>query len=185
MIRLYSRFVPSVGAYHWIVVRGVMIGTALAVPFMGLLSSSSAGYTCGKHEEPHLHLLSSHVESQLCSACTLLNPNCNLNFVMVGPIIMRFRSTSLFAAAMSMGYAQTHGEGEEGTSMGPVAFFWPADRAWDARNDNTAPCGSSSGPNNRTAFPLSQGSVALTIADEAWHVAFRLAVSNGVLGTFG
>jgi hypothetical protein len=162
-----------------------MIGTALAVPFMGLLSSSSAGYTCGKHEEPHLHLLSSHVESQLCSACTLLNPNCNLNFVMVGPIIMRFRSTSLFAAAMSMGYAQTHGEGEEGTSMGPVAFFWPADRAWDARNDNTAPCGSSSGPNNRTAFPLSQGSVALTIADEAWHVAFRLAVSNGVLGTFG
>jgi hypothetical protein len=75
-------------------------------------------------------------------------------------------------------------EGEEGTSMGPVAFLWPADRVWDAQNDNTAPCGSSSGPSNRTAFPLSQGSVALTIADEAWHVAFRLAVSNGGLGTF-
>jgi hypothetical protein len=97
---------------------------------------------------------------------------------------MRFGSTSLFAAAMSMGHAQTHGEGEEGTSMGPVAFLWPADRVWDAQNDNTAPCGSSSGPSNRTAFPLSQGSVALTIADEAWHVAFRLAVSNGGLGTF-
>jgi hypothetical protein len=98
---------------------------------------------------------------------------------------MQFRSLSFFAAAMSLGHAQTHGEGEEGTSMGPVAFLWPGDRVWDARNDNTAPCGSSSGPNNRTAFPLSQGSVALTIADDAWHVAFRLAVTNGELRTFG
>lgn len=24
--------------------------------------------------------------------------------------------------------AQTHGEGEEGSSMGPVAFMWPSDR---------------------------------------------------------
>ncbi|KAF1994753.1 hypothetical protein P154DRAFT_446921 [Amniculicola lignicola CBS 123094] len=71
-----------------------------------------------------------------------------------------------------------HGEGAEGSSMGPVAFMWPSDRAWTAANDNTGPCGSPSGPTNRSAFPLSQGEVALSIADEAWHVAFRLAVSN-------
>jgi hypothetical protein len=96
---------------------------------------------------------------------------------------MRFGLLSLFAAVLSPSQAQTHGEGEEGTSMGPVALLWPADRAWDAKHDNVAPCGSSSGPGNRTAFPLSQGSVALTIADEAWHVAFRLAVSNSEFGS--
>ncbi|KAL6712650.1 hypothetical protein ACN47E_000527 [Coniothyrium glycines] len=74
--------------------------------------------------------------------------------------------------------AQAHGEGEEGSSMGPVAFMWPPDRTWDSASDNTAPCGSASGPSNRTIFPLSQGSVALSIADDAWHVAFRLAVSD-------
>ncbi|KAJ4333361.1 hypothetical protein N0V87_007652 [Didymella glomerata] len=62
--------------------------------------------------------------------------------------------------------------------MGPVAFLWPPDRVWDAQHDNTAPCGSSAGPSNRTIYPLSQGAVALSIADEAWHVAFRLAVSD-------
>ena len=45
--------------------------------------------------------------------------------------------------------------------------------------DNIAPCGSASGPTNRTIFPLSQGSVALSIADEAYKVAFRLALSSG------
>ncbi|KAF1929505.1 uncharacterized protein M421DRAFT_59960 [Didymella exigua CBS 183.55] len=77
-----------------------------------------------------------------------------------------------------LGNSQTHGEGEEGARMGPVAFLWPPDRVWDAQYDNTAPCGSSAGPSNRTVYPLSQGAVALTIADEAWHVAFRLAVSD-------
>lgn len=61
---------------------------------------------------------------------------------------------------------------------GRQAFLWPPDRIWDAQHDNTAPCGSSAGPSNRTIFPLSQGAVALSIADEAWHVAFRLAVSD-------
>ncbi|KAH7348228.1 hypothetical protein BKA66DRAFT_516680 [Pyrenochaeta sp. MPI-SDFR-AT-0127] len=91
---------------------------------------------------------------------------------------MRSHLLSLFAALPLLASAQTHGEGEEGTSMGPVAFMWPADRPWDAGNDNIAPCGSASGPSNRTIFPLSQGSVALSIADDAWHVAFRLALSN-------
>jgi hypothetical protein len=72
----------------------------------------------------------------------------------------------------------THGKGEEGKSMGPVAFMYPPDRLWTAANDNTGPCGSSEGPSNRTLYPLTQGSVALTIADEAWHVAFRIAYGN-------
>lgn len=85
---------------------------------------------------------------------------------------------SLLAILPSLAVAQTHGEGEEGSSMGPVAFMWPSDRIWDAAHDNTAPCGSANEPSNRTIFPLSQGSVALSIADDAWHVAFRLALSN-------
>ncbi|KAH8726231.1 hypothetical protein GQ44DRAFT_679842 [Phaeosphaeriaceae sp. PMI808] len=92
---------------------------------------------------------------------------------------MRLNNLSTFTALLALSHAQTHGTGEEGTSMGPVAFMWPADRVWDAAHDNTAPCGSAAGPSdNRTRFPLSQGSVALNIADDAWFVAFRLAVTN-------
>lgn len=90
---------------------------------------------------------------------------------------MRFDIISLIASLPCLTMAQ-HGSGAEGTTMGPVAFMWPPDRPWDAQNDNTAPCGSANGPSNRTMFPLSQGSVALSIADDAWHVAFRLALSN-------
>ncbi|KAI1199763.1 hypothetical protein F5X97DRAFT_111266 [Nemania serpens] len=73
---------------------------------------------------------------------------------------------------------KAHGEGAEGTVQGPVAFLWPEDRPWTATSDNIGPCGSSSGVSNRTEFPLSQGSVALTIADEAWNVAFSVAYGN-------
>lgn len=91
---------------------------------------------------------------------------------------------SVFTAmAMCVG-AQTHGEGAEGTEMGPVAFLWPPDRNWTASADNIAPCGSPDGPSDRTEFPLSQGAVALTIADEAWNVAIRLATGNGKLILF-
>jgi hypothetical protein len=75
-------------------------------------------------------------------------------------------------------FAQSHGEGAEGSEMGPVAFMWPSDRIWDAAHDNTAPCGSAVGPSNRTIFPLQQGQVALSIADDAYQVAFRLAMGN-------
>lgn len=75
-------------------------------------------------------------------------------------------------------HAQTHGEDAEGTEMGPVAFMWPPDRIWDAAHDNIAPCGSALGVSNRTIFPLTQGSVALSIADDAYFVAFRLATLN-------
>lgn len=91
---------------------------------------------------------------------------------------MRTCILSFLATLGALSHAQTHGEGEEGSSMGPVAFMWPPDRIWDAQHDNTSPCGSSAGPSNRTIYPLSQGAVALTVADDAWHVAFRLAVKD-------
>jgi hypothetical protein len=50
--------------------------------------------------------------------------------------------------------AEEHGT-EEKKQMGPAAFLWPADRAWDANFDNTAPCGSNAGVVNRTDFPMS------------------------------
>ncbi|KAH8901313.1 hypothetical protein GQ53DRAFT_606251, partial [Thozetella sp. PMI_491] len=74
--------------------------------------------------------------------------------------------------------AEVHGQGAEGTTMGPVAFLWPSDRPWSASADNVAPCGSTGGVTNRTIFPLSQGSVALSIADDAWNVAFSIAYEN-------
>ncbi|KAK8022431.1 hypothetical protein PG993_013198 [Apiospora rasikravindrae] len=74
---------------------------------------------------------------------------------------------------------QFHGQGVEGTEMGPVAFLWPNDRPWSAAADNVSPCGSASGVTNRTIFPLSQGEVALSIADEAYQVAFKIAYDNG------
>ncbi|KAK7960633.1 hypothetical protein PG996_011277 [Apiospora saccharicola] len=73
---------------------------------------------------------------------------------------------------------QFHGQGAEGTEMGPVAFLWPSDRPWSAAADNVSPCGSASGVTNRTIFPLSQGEVALSIADEAYQVAFKIAYDN-------
>ena len=50
--------------------------------------------------------------------------------------------------------AEVHGEGAEGTVMGPVAFLWPADRPWSESQDNIGPCGSSASIANRTQFPL-------------------------------
>ncbi|KAK6532030.1 hypothetical protein TWF694_003193 [Orbilia ellipsospora] len=90
--------------------------------------------------------------------------------------------TLYFLAALSAIVAPTvaevHGEGDEGTIMGPVAFLWPENRPWSAAEDNTAPCGSASGPTNRTDFPLIGGAVALSIADDAWNVEFRIAYGN-------
>ncbi|KAI9769808.1 MAG: hypothetical protein M1840_003802 [Geoglossum simile] len=67
-----------------------------------------------------------------------------------------------------------HGE-EEKKKMGPVAFMWPPDREWNDDLDNTPPCGSRAPANNRTNFPLLNGAVALTIADDAWNVTLRIS----------
>ncbi|KAK8076320.1 hypothetical protein PG994_003592 [Apiospora phragmitis] len=62
---------------------------------------------------------------------------------------------------------QFHGRGAEGTDMGPAAFLWPHDRPWSAATDNISPYGSTMG-----------GEVALSIADEVYQVAFKIAYDN-------
>ncbi|KAI1143544.1 hypothetical protein F5Y05DRAFT_368956 [Hypoxylon sp. FL0543] len=95
---------------------------------------------------------------------------------------MRSSQLSYLAALASTqlvaGDGEAHGEGLEGTVMGPVAFLWPENRPWSASADNIAPCGSSSGVTNRTNFPLTSGTVALSIADDAWNVNFSIAYDN-------
>ncbi|KAI2629630.1 hypothetical protein GGR54DRAFT_585876 [Hypoxylon sp. NC1633] len=95
---------------------------------------------------------------------------------------MRFTQLSYLAAMagsrLVAGDEKAHGDGLEGTIMGPVAFLWPDSRPWSASADNSGPCGSPSGVVNRTDFPLSQGTVALSIADEAWNVNFSIAYDN-------
>ncbi|KAI5862077.1 hypothetical protein GGS23DRAFT_597701 [Durotheca rogersii] len=93
---------------------------------------------------------------------------------------MRFSQLSYLAAlaGSQLAAGQAHGEGLQGTVMGPVAFLWPKGRPWSAETDNTGPCGSPSGPTTRTNFPLSQGTVSLSIADEAWNVNFNIAYDN-------
>ncbi|RDL41119.1 uncharacterized protein BP5553_01098 [Venustampulla echinocandica] len=73
--------------------------------------------------------------------------------------------------------AEVHGASAVGT-MGPVAFLWPEDRPWSADFDNIAPCGSNAPITNRTSFPMSKGAVSLSISEEAFHVAFRMAYGN-------
>ncbi|KAJ0107655.1 hypothetical protein J7T55_010260 [Diaporthe amygdali] len=92
---------------------------------------------------------------------------------------MRFTTTLATVASLAMSArAEVHGASAEGTVMGPVAFLWPDDRPWSASNDNSGPCGSAEGVTNRTEFPLSQGQVALSIADDAYKVAFYIAFDN-------
>jgi len=78
---------------------------------------------------------------------------------------------------------EVHGEGDEGTIMGPVAFLWPENRPWDSSDQNIAPCGTGAPAGNRTIFPLSSGSVSLSIADDAWNVAFYIAYDNSKSST--
>ncbi|KAF2113145.1 hypothetical protein BDV96DRAFT_614028 [Lophiotrema nucula] len=94
---------------------------------------------------------------------------------------MHFYIASAGTLLSVLAHAQQHGEDAEGTKMGPVAFLWPSDRNWTAAADNIGPCGSPGGVMRRTTFPLSQGSVALSIADEAWNIAFRVAYANNPL----
>ncbi|KAE8153538.1 hypothetical protein BDV25DRAFT_136831 [Aspergillus avenaceus] len=89
-------------------------------------------------------------------------------------MIMKHSLLPLVALTSAIG-VWGHGE-EEAKKMGPVAFMWPPDRVWNEAYDNTAPCGSSSGPSNRTDFPLVNGQLALVIQDESWNV--QVAVSH-------
>ncbi|KAG8625776.1 hypothetical protein KVT40_006177 [Elsinoe batatas] len=71
----------------------------------------------------------------------------------------------------------THGS-EAAKTMGPAAFMWPPDREWGAAQDNTSPCGSSSGVVNRTDFPLVNGQVALVMQDDSYYVQVGIAYAN-------
>ncbi|KAF2219151.1 hypothetical protein BDZ85DRAFT_268995 [Elsinoe ampelina] len=72
---------------------------------------------------------------------------------------------------------ETHGS-EAAKTMGPAAFMWPPDREWGAAQDNTSPCGSSSGVVNRTDFPLVNGQVALVMQDDSYYVQVGIAYAN-------
>ncbi|KAL2108549.1 hypothetical protein VUR80DRAFT_3712 [Thermomyces stellatus] len=93
---------------------------------------------------------------------------------------MRSRTilTTLALSAAAIAADAVHGQGELGNTMGSVGFLWPSSREWSADADKTAPCGSHEGPKERTKFPISQGSVSLSIADEAYDVAFYIAVDD-------
>ena len=71
--------------------------------------------------------------------------------------IMRLSSQILAASTLlaTVSFAQDEGHGaDEADLMGPAAFMWPADRIWNEKHDNSAPCGSSESPGTRTKFPL-------------------------------
>lgn len=70
---------------------------------------------------------------------------------------MLFPSVLALAASFVLaGFANAaHGDGDEGSIMGPVAFLWPENREWDAVDDNKGPCGSADGVTTRTQYPLS------------------------------
>jgi hypothetical protein len=144
-------------------------------------------------------LTSSYIRSEHFEA-VLLNPNPThitslppLKPAILPPPTPRFVSNMraspspfalvvLLATTATRSYASAqapHGSGEEGTTQGPIQFLWPSDRKWTAQADNTGPCGSPDGPTNRTEFPISQGQVAFSIADEAWRVAVRVAIGDG------
>ncbi|KAA8648021.1 hypothetical protein EYZ11_011549 [Aspergillus tanneri] len=80
----------------------------------------------------------------------------------------------LLIALLSATGAWAHGE-EAAEEMGPVAFMWPPDRKWGAAYDNNAPCGSNTGPVNRTNFPLINGKLALVVQDESWNVQVSIS----------
>ncbi|RYP72021.1 hypothetical protein DL771_004490 [Monosporascus sp. 5C6A] len=70
------------------------------------------------------------------------------------------------AISCSRGVLAQHGSDDEVEDMGPAAFMWPPDREWLSYHDNVAPCGTSSGPTNRTNFPLSKASFLSVARDE-------------------
>ncbi|PWN44763.1 hypothetical protein IE81DRAFT_364747 [Ceraceosorus guamensis] len=65
-----------------------------------------------------------------------------------------------------------------GSTMGPAAFMWPADRPWAAEYDNVPPCGSSAGVGERTPFPLTDGRLAMITQNETTAVHMSISYDN-------
>jgi hypothetical protein len=110
--------------------------------------------------------------------------------------------SALTAPQLAQAADEVHGQGVQGTVMGPVAFMWPSDRVWSGSEDNVAPCGNAA-IMNRTDYPVGgmyfshltkthadtnlpavTSKVALTIASEAWNVALRIAYGNSKSSPF-
>ncbi|KAJ9136855.1 hypothetical protein NKR23_g9497 [Pleurostoma richardsiae] len=87
-------------------------------------------------------------------------------------IAARLLVASAFSVMPSTGYDTM------ASDMGPAAFMWPPDRTWSSDEDNTAPCGSSSGVGNRTSFPLTGGKIALVDQTESWNIQVALSYSQ-------
>ncbi|PLB51349.1 hypothetical protein P170DRAFT_455537 [Aspergillus steynii IBT 23096] len=87
------------------------------------------------------------------------------------------KTSILSLIALSTAGVLAHGE-DAAKEMGPVAFMWPPDRKWGEKYDNNAPCGSSTGPVNRTDFPLINGKLALVVQDESWNVQVSVSHKN-------
>lgn len=62
--------------------------------------------------------------------------------------------------------------------MGPLGVMWPPDRAWSEQKGRTAPCGSADGPDWRTDFPLSGGSLSLEQKEKAYDVEVSISFSE-------
>ncbi|KAF4975023.1 hypothetical protein FZEAL_8144 [Fusarium zealandicum] len=77
------------------------------------------------------------------------------------------------AVLAASAYAAVDDDASE--EMGPAAFMWPADRVWSASMDNTAPCGSSGNPGNRSDFPMRKGKVSLVGQDESFDMELSIS----------
>ncbi|CRK30475.1 hypothetical protein HYQ45_011439 [Verticillium longisporum] len=76
-----------------------------------------------------------------------------------------------FFASSTVAQATTSNE------MGAAAFLWPADRKWVDATDETAPCGGAQ-LGERTAFPLTNGRLALVTQDNTRAVHVGVSYSN-------
>lgn len=87
---------------------------------------------------------------------------------------MALLATLAAACAMMVSGAGAATNPTTSTSIGPAAFMWPPDRVWSADADNTAPCGSIAGVQNRTTFPLR----TFVFLFQKLHVIFTSRVSH-------
>ncbi|KAK4099565.1 hypothetical protein N658DRAFT_161244 [Parathielavia hyrcaniae] len=85
-----------------------------------------------------------------------------------------YQSLLLLALAASASAAM-----EASDTMGPASLWWPPDRPWSEETDNTAPCGSSAGVANRTAFPLTGARIAFTAQDDSYNAQLSISFLNG------
>lgn len=96
------------------------------------------------------------VHSSIYSSSDPLNiPTAKTIHIMKAEMRRLLELTALVVVSCSRVALAQHDSTDDVDDMGPAAFMWPPDREWLSYHDNVAPCGTSSGPTNRTDFPLS------------------------------